>query len=115
MNKIFYKTDGLKKFSSLLLLFVFILGITPKKTLHDWFANHTDSSSKIPGGKPQQLTVAGFNCTCDDLVAKSHFIVFNILVEENNPSVNPFVAFCIPSIVSPSIFYNNLRGPPLKF
>ena len=39
MNKIFYKFSYLKKISSVLLFVVFLLGITPKKTLHTWFAN----------------------------------------------------------------------------
>ena len=115
MNKIFYKAHGLKKFSSVLLLFVFTLGITPKKTLHNWFANHKDNTSAIPDGKTQQLTKAGFNCDCDDLVAESHFITFSRPVVVNIPSVHSFVSFCIPSFISLSLFHNNLRGPPLKF
>lgn len=115
MNKIFYKANGLKKFSTTLLLLVFIVGITPKKTLHNWFASHKDSTSKIPVGNTQQLTKAGFNCDCNDLVAESNFITFSSLIVVNKPSISPFVFFCIPSLVSPSLFYNNLRGPPLKF
>jgi hypothetical protein len=95
MTKFFYKAPNFKKISSILLLFVFILGITPRKT--------------------QQLTKAGFNCKCDDLVAEAHFITFSSLVVVNIPSVHSFVSFCIPSFVSLSLFHNNLRGPPLKF
>jgi hypothetical protein len=115
MNNFFYKTHGLKKISSLLLLFVFILGITPKKTLHNWFANHKDSTYPIPAGETQQISTAGFNCVCDDLVAESHFITFGAVVVVNTPPVNRFLSFFIPSFVSLSFFHNNLRGPPLKF
>jgi hypothetical protein len=115
MNKIFYKSHNLKKISSILLLFVFILGITPKKTLHNWFANHTDSTSSIPPSNTQQLTKAGFNCDCENLVAESHFVTFSSLIVLNLPSVHSFVCFSIPSLVSLSLFHNNLRGPPLKF
>ena len=115
MTKFFYKAPNFKKISSILLLFVFILSITPRKTLHTWFANHKDSTSTIPDGKTQQLTKAGFNCKCDDLVAEAHFITFSSLVVVNIPSVHSFVSFCIPSFVSLSLFHNNLRGPPLKF
>jgi len=115
MNKIFYKAPDLKRISSILLLLVFTLGVTPRKTLHTWFANHTDSPSKIPDGKTQQLTKAGFNCNCENLVAESHFIASNSPVKINILSVHSFVSFYIPSFVSLSLFHNNLRGPPLNF
>ena len=115
MNNFFHKAPNFKKISSILLLCIFIVGITPKKTLHTWFANHKDSTSTIPDGKTQQLTVAGFNCKCDNLVAESHFITFNSLAVINKPSVHSFVTFGIPSFLSLSLFHNNLRGPPLKF
>jgi len=104
-----------KKISSILLILVFALGITPKKTLHTWFANHTDSNYKIPVGKTPHLIKAGFNCQCDDLVAESHFIAFSSFAVINIPSLHSFAAFSIPSFVSLSLFHNNLRGPPLKF
>ena len=115
MNKFFNKSHSLKNISTILLLFAFTLGITPKKTLHDWFANHKDSTSSIPPGKTQQLTKAGFNCNCDDLVAESHFVAFSSLIVVNFPSLHSFVSFSIPPFVSLSLFHNNLRGPPLKF
>jgi hypothetical protein len=115
MNKVFNKSYHLKHISALLLLCVFTLGITPRKTLHDWFANHKDSTSAIPSGKTQQLTKAGFNCKCDDLVAESIFVTFSSLIVVNFPSLNSFVSFSIPSLVSLSLFHNNLRGPPIKF
>ena len=114
MNIISNKFSGLKKFSAILLLAVFVLGITPKKTLHTWFANHTDSTSKIPDGKTQQLTKAGFNCNCDDLVAESHFISFSHAIAISNPVFYSFFSFNITPSVSLSLFHNNLRGPPLK-
>ena len=114
MKNFFYKRPHFKNISSVLLLLVFTLGITPKRTLHDWFANHKDTTSPIPAGKTQQLTTAGFNCDCDDLVAESHFITFGSLIIINIPSVHSFVSFCIPSFISLTLFHNNLRGPPLK-
>ena len=115
MNKFFDKSHNLKNISTILLLCVFTLGITPRKTLHDWFANHKDSTSTIPAGKTQQLTKAGFNCNCENLVAESHFVTFSTLIVVNLPSVHSFVSFSNPSLVSLSLFHNNLRGPPLKF
>jgi hypothetical protein len=115
MNKLFQKKHGLKKGISILLLLVFVLGITPKKTLHNWFANHTDSTSKIPESKIPQISKGGFNCQCDDLVAESHFISFGTLVVINLPSIHSFFSFNIPALISLSSFHNNLRGPPLRF
>jgi hypothetical protein len=115
MNSFFNKSHILKAIGALLLLFVFALGITPRMTLHGWFANHKDSTSKIPDGKTQQISKAGFNCNCDDLVAESHFITFGALVAVNFPCIHSFTSFCIPSFRSLTSFYNDLRGPPLKF
>lgn len=115
MNKHFYKWHRLKSLSTILLLFVFTLGITPKKTLHDWFANHKDTTSSIPESKTPQLTKAGFNCNCENLVAESNFIAVSNLIIINLPSVYSFVSFSIPSLISLSVLHNNLRGPPLKF
>ncbi len=115
MKNIFYKKANFKNISSILLLFVFTVGITPKKTFHNWFANHKDSTSTIPDGKTQQITKAGFTCSCDDLVAESHFITFSSLTIIDKPSALSFVSPDISSFVSLSLFHNNLRGPPLKF
>ena len=114
MNKVFYKSPGLKKISSVLLLFIFMLGITPKKTLHGLFANHRDNTSSTAAGKTTEFSKAGFNCKCDDLVAESHFVTFSGLIVVNLPPVHSFVSFSISSPVSLSLFHNNLRGPPLK-
>jgi hypothetical protein len=115
MNKFLDKSHGLKHIGTILLLFVFILGITPKKTLHDWFANHKDSTSTAPVSKTQQLSNAGFNCNCENLVAESHFVTFSNLIVVNFPSIYSFFSFNAPPLICLSLFHNNLRGPPLKF
>jgi hypothetical protein len=109
------KKPNFKNISSILLLFVFTIGITPKKTLHDWFANHKDSTSKIPVGKTQQLTKAGFNCDCNDLVAESHFIGMGSFVVVNIPAICSLAPLRNIAFISLSHFLFNLRGPPLKF
>ena len=115
MNTILNKAPNIRKFSSILLVFVFLLGITPKKTLHTWFANHKDCTSSIPDGKTQQLTKAGFTCNCNDLVAESHFINFGSYVVINIPSAYFFANSLTPTLFSSSFFHTDLRGPPLKF
>jgi hypothetical protein len=113
MSKLFYKPHPLKRISTLLLLLVFTLGITPKKSLHDLFANHKDSTATIPGGNTSQYTKAGINCNCENLVAESQFVAFSNDVPLNLPSVHYIFRDCLPSLVNLSLFHNNLRGPPL--
>lgn len=114
MIRFFNSSFGLKYISASLLLFVFTLGITPRKTLHDWFANHKDSTCKTSTGKTTQFSKAGYNCRCDDLVAESHFVTFINVLVVNFHSVNSFFSLDIPALISLSLFHNNLRGPPCK-
>ena len=114
MIRFFNRSFGLRYITAFLLLFVFTLGITPRITLHNWFANHKDSTAKIPSGKTTQFSKAGFNCKCDDLVAESHFATFSSVLVVNSHSVNSSFPLHIPSLVSLSLFHNNLRGPPYK-
>ena len=104
MIRFFNRSFGLRCITAILLLFVFTLGITPRKTLHDWFANHKDSTAKIPSGKTTQFSKAGYNCQCDDLVAESHFVTFNNSIVVNFPSINSFVSLDIPPLVSTFTF-----------
>ncbi|KAA9038589.1 hypothetical protein FW778_13610 [Ginsengibacter hankyongi] len=115
MYKFLDKSHILKQAGSILLLFVFCLGITPKKTLHDWLANHKDTTSSAPVSKTQQLSKGGFNCNCENLVAESHFVTFSNFVVVNFPSIFSFVSFRIPFLIFLPSFQNNLRGPPLEF
>lgn len=114
MNVIFHKLPILKKLSSLLVVLVFALSITPKITLHKWFANHIDSTFKIPNGNTTQISKAGFNCKCDDLVAESHFMASPGLIIINIGTYFPLYSFYIPTYYSVSLFYNYLRGPPVS-
>lgn len=114
MNTYLEKFHSLKRVGTLLLLFIFSLGITPKKTLHQWFANHKDITSGAPVGKTQQLTKAGFNCNCENLVAESHFVTFSSLIVINISSFYTFASYSTPSVIPYLFFQNNLRGPPLK-
>ena len=114
MNQFFYKFSGLRKCSAILVLLVFTLGITPKKTLHNWFANHTDQKSSGVANKTSELSKAGFNCQCDNLVAESHFIASATVFEVKLPSVYFSFYDAVPTVTSLTLFDNNLRGPPAK-
>lgn len=97
------------------MIFIFTLGITPKKTLHTWFANHKDYNSSLPAGTSQQLTKGGFNCKCDNLVAESHFTSSNNFITINVHLVYSYFSSFISPVLSTSVFHNSLRGPPLNF
>jgi hypothetical protein len=115
MKKILYIKSSFKDITSILLLFVFTLGITPKKTLHNWFATHKDSTSTIPGGVTQQITKAGFICSCDDFVAESHFVSVSSFVTINIPVLRSVISFHNAEFISLSLFFFKLRGPPKNF
>jgi hypothetical protein len=102
------------RFLSGLLLIVFTLGITPKRFLHNVFAKHIDSSNKRNGDNPYQLSVSGFNCDNDNLVAESTFVI-----EQNSFQIPLFV--CYSSYVIKNISFSSnpkifsyLRGPPVN-
>ncbi|MDE3213968.1 MAG: hypothetical protein KGM98_12095 [Bacteroidota bacterium] len=112
MHSLFKRSLFLKHLSAGFLLVIFSLAITPKSTLHQWFANHKDSTARIPGGKSTQYTKAGIICHCQNLVAESHFL-------EGSSAALPLVAsvrneyqeaFCDFITITPTTQY--LRGPP---
>lgn len=104
-----------KKISAVLALVVFILAITPKITLHNWFANHKDATpSRTISDKPI-LNKAGFNCKCDNLVAEGHFIAGSNIEIVNPQVVYSFSSYYLLSFTSVKTFYDHLRGPPLQF
>lgn len=114
MNYFFYKSNRLRVFSSALLLFVFIIGIVPKKILHDYFANHKDIIAKISVAKTQQFTKAGFNCNCDNLVAESPFITPGIFTLPQIDFIHALFYSQTATFFFLSLSENNLRGPPSK-
>lgn len=98
-----------------MLLSVFALSITPKRALHNFAANHTDNSKKPGDGKTTQLSKAGFNCRCDDLVAETNFIPGAILIIAAPVALHRAVASFYSSFLSFSHIWFNLRGPPVSF
>ncbi|MEO6454329.1 MAG: hypothetical protein ABIN97_09665 [Ginsengibacter sp.] len=106
------KRFTIKKIIAVFLLGVFTLGVTPKKALHNLLANHTDNTSKSSNTKTQQLSKAGFNCQCDDLVVKSNFITTALIVVSIRPTYFSFSNYRKLSLHSLSRFFFDLRGPP---
>ncbi len=97
-----------------LLLLVFALSITPKRFLHDAFAKHTDSKHPKSNDRLYQLSVAGYNCDNDNLVAESNFV--SDLQIFSFPVFAPIASYVIKNISFTSTFgiYSRLRGPPVN-
>lgn len=105
--------SSIKHFYATVMLVTFTLSITPKIYLHDLFAGHTDTITKVSADGKAQISSKGFNCECNSLVATSPF------TEE------PDAASSILPLVYPSLFislttpvytcrhdFTELRGPP---
>ena len=101
-----------KNLSCVFILCTFLLGITPKHTLHNFSANHKD----IPAKKTNdcfQYNIAGFNCELDSVVATSAFT--ETTGEIKIPALvhlNSFIElFSFPVLPTAHIYFG-LRGPP---
>ena len=102
-----------RKFIAIFLCAVFAFGLTPVKTLHDFVANHKDQSGQATHGKTDQVSKAGFNCKCIDLVAESNFLPgITLIIDAAREEIFSYVAHIVsfPSLPRPLF---NLRGPPL--
>ena len=101
----------LKRFIGFFLLLVFALSATPKKVLHDLFADHTDSYAYSATG----LVVSkdGFNCDTQDEVVSTPFLS----IEQSS---QPLHFELLPLLQEASYSFNLLkssstkdsRGPP---
>lgn len=103
----------IKNLLAYFLLLVFAYSITPKIVLHNLVADHIDKR-KVLKSHLNELSTAGFNCKCDNLVAESPFIPAEIFTPE------VFTAY-ISSIYAENItftsrnqLFSELRGPPIS-
>jgi hypothetical protein len=114
VSKKLNRSPIIRRFFAGLLLLLFAFSNTPKKTLHDFFANHKDVPVRSSGSKTLQFSQSGFNCHCEDLVVELPFIGAMPLPELATPACWRPVAY--PAIRSASRpappRYFELRGPP---
>lgn len=112
--KSLFRYKNITRYLSGFLLLVFVLSICPKSFLHNIFSKHIDSVLKKKSDSPLQLTAAGYNCDCDNLVAESSFV--NDPQEFSFPIFTSFSSYVIneASYSSISEFNSSLRGPPVK-
>ena len=96
------------------MLIVFALSITPKRFLHNVFAKHIDSRNQKNDTHPYQLSLSGYNCDTDNIVAESafvadqHTIVFPLFISFSSYTLRNI------SFTSPPEIYSALRGPPVN-
>jgi hypothetical protein len=101
------------RLTAALLLLVFAFSITPKKLLHDVFANHKDKVTISASDHSLQIYQSAFACKCDNLVAESPFTD-----QDNNFDFSAFYDFSEEQNLIPYHFYSShyfffeLRGPP---
>src|ERR1700731_2549167 len=96
------------------MLVLFAFSVTPRKLLHDVFANHKDGYSNLSGtpGLPQVSSTV-FNCQCDNLVAESPFIDDSSPIEIFTPGLfAEYKSGLVTSIHAEQQFFFGLRGPP---
>ena len=102
------------------LLIVFLLGITPKRVLHDFVANHKDAISteltKNNTGQKASFSNSGYHCHVDDLVVEGLFLhttgEFQLkqpLFYNEHPSQPYYINLLLLNHIS------RLRGPPLNY
>lgn len=98
---------------SLMLLVLFALSITPKKTLHDLLVHHQDDLVNFHQQEPT-VSQSGYHCDTENWVAESPFTgeqQASLLTQplpvfiQVNDAVNA-------SLHSLPILYAALRGPP---
>jgi hypothetical protein len=97
-----------------LLLVVFAFSITPRQALHNWLADHEDTTHPhCDYGDVTHYGNYGFHCECDNLVAESPFTSQEDIIEYHSLPVfagrRGFIAHCFYA-EAPGVF--SLRGPP---
>lgn len=102
-----------KRLLSGILLVLFALSITPKKTLHDWIVNHKDGVTHTVASDIAQLSKDGFNCDCQSLVTESPFTAdyqsVDIIASQ---SFIEHPAIQLHQVYTSTCFFFEHRGPP---
>jgi hypothetical protein len=92
---------------------IFAFSVTPKKILHDVFANHDDPVAAYSKSLSFQLSNAGITCKCENIFAQSIFTY-----SEHSFEISPLTLFrdedktFVATFYSSTCFFFELRGPP---
>ncbi|MBS1661079.1 MAG: hypothetical protein JST68_08515 [Bacteroidetes bacterium] len=68
------KNHIIRQLLASLLLVLFTFSATPRKFLHDWFANHKDIPGKFTQDSHTRVQQTTYNCQTQDQVVESPFI-----------------------------------------
>jgi|GEM_PF-2227797 len=113
MNRLLNTSGLARKLGTLLVLSVFVLAITPKITLHNWFAHHTDTPSSGTATTKTEIGKAGYHCNVDNVVAEGHFLATSVAQTIQLHAISSFTTYRLPVIHFAAIPPRSPRGPPL--
>ena len=108
-----YKNQTIRRVVSGLLLCFFTFSATPKKWVHDLFANHKDFYTSATG-KHVQFVNTGFHCDCDNLIVNTPFL--QVDGPKESVSLKLFgshESFTFADFHTGHSFVFHLRGPPI--
>jgi hypothetical protein len=106
-----YKNFTIRTLLAAFILVVFAYSITPKIVLHNLVANHADNK-KVLDSNATELSAAGFNCKCDNLVAESPFVPEEVHINSIAPIFFSFSETPESGFYSSDRLFSELRGPP---
>jgi hypothetical protein len=104
----------IRKLFAVSLLLTFALSLTPTKVLHIFFANHKDANvNNTETSKTPVVSVAGYNCRCDNPVVTSPFTFQHQPISFEIPKIYALrKAETVPLFHVINHFFFELRGPP---
>jgi hypothetical protein len=104
----------IRSFLSLFLIVLFASSITPKKTLHDLFGCHPETTTTITCNGKQQITTSGFHCSCQQPELQTTFLHQPFIGELQLPKISYPAALSLynTALFERAILFSKLRGPP---
>jgi len=104
----------IKAFLAGVLLVLFAFSITPKLTLHDLVADHTDWSGVCAAPCKDHIEPTGPHCEITQLVAESPFTLYEQVFPLVTLKVySGYTGLAIPSCHSCYRCFTEQRGPPV--
>jgi hypothetical protein len=110
------KNKTIRQFISIALLLLFVVNITPKKTLHLLFGCHKEISNTLAANNSDQVSIKSFHCSCNQADMQTAFEEPSIVLT----TVARIYAIEITAqyetiLYSQPASSSRLRGPPVAF
>ena len=110
------KNKTIRQIISVALLLLFVVNITPKKTLHLLFGCHKEMTIALHDNKGEQVTTKNFHCSCNQADIQTPFVETRVLITFVVQHFNLEKVSHYKSILFlHSSSSNGLRGPPVSF